>query len=95
VVYPNSISLCDGTTLSDSSVNGAWSVVPYGCIKFSSNNIVGRNLDTICVVTRDSLGNVDTTIFISTIIPRPDTIVRTVPQYGTDSICPSHEPGFG
>jgi gliding motility-associated-like protein len=95
VVYPNSISLCDGTTLSDSSVNGAWSVVPYGCIKFSSNNIVGRNLDTICVVTRDSLGNVDTTIFISTITPRPDTIVRTVPQYGTDSICPSHEPGFG
>jgi hypothetical protein len=95
VLNPNSISLCDGTTLTGSSVNGAWSVVPYGCIKFSSNNIVGRNLDTICVVTRDSLGNVDTTIFISTITPRPDTIVRTVPQYGTDSICPSHEPGFG
>jgi gliding motility-associated-like protein len=94
VVLPASSQLCSGGT-TGSSMFGSWTVLPNGCIKYVSNGIVGNEVEVICVVTIDSLGNIDTTRFIPTIIPRPDTIIRTVQQYDSVTVCPTHEPGFG
>jgi hypothetical protein len=64
-------TLCDGTSLSGSSVYGSWTVSESGCLTYNSNNLPGNNVDTICVKTVDTVtGKVDSTIFIISITPR-------------------------
>ncbi|MBK7137630.1 MAG: hypothetical protein IPH74_00820 [Bacteroidetes bacterium] len=88
-----SSTLCDGSTNS-SSQYGSWTADGDGCISYNSNDIVGYNLDTICVVTIDEDGDIDTTIYIISILPRPDTIRDTVCQNCTETYCPELENGM-
>ena len=95
VVTANDSWLCEGGT-SGSSAYGDFVVDPAGCITFTSNTLVGQYVDTICVVTYDSTTmSYDTTIFIPSITPTPDTIYVVVPQDSVDTICVEIEPGFG
>ena len=61
-------TLCAGGTLGGDGTYGTYSVSETGCIIYTSNNLPGSNVDTICVIVNDDMGNSDTTVFIPTII---------------------------
>jgi molybdopterin/thiamine biosynthesis adenylyltransferase len=50
-----------------------------GCPVYHSGPTSGNAVDTICVVATDSLGNTDTTVWIISITPKPDTLFDTIP----------------
>ncbi len=61
-------ALCAGGNTS-SSIYGTWSAGLDGCLYYESNNLPGNHVDTVCVVTIDGNGRIDTTIFIISITP--------------------------
>lgn len=74
--FSNNITttLCAGGTSGTDGTYGSYNVVDTGCIVYTSNFLPGTNIDTICVVVTDDMGNADTTVFI------PSIICHTVPQ---------------
>ncbi|MFK7776147.1 MAG: gliding motility-associated C-terminal domain-containing protein [Saprospiraceae bacterium] len=67
-------TLCAGGTSGGDGTYGSYSVSETGCLIYTSNSLPGSNIDTICVVVNDDMGNSDTTVFIPTII------CHTIPQ---------------
>lgn len=67
-------TLCGGGNSGGDGTYGSYTVSETGCLVYTSNSLPGNNLDTICVVVNDDMGNSDTTIFI------PSLICHTVPQ---------------
>ena len=67
-------TLCGGGTSGGDGTYGSYTVSETGCLVYTSNSLPGNNIDTICVVVNDDMGNSDTTIFI------PSIICHTVPQ---------------
>ncbi len=67
-------TLCAGGTSGGDGTYGSYTVSETGCLVYTSNNLPGNNIDTICVIVNDDMGNSDTTVFIPTII------CHTVPQ---------------
>lgn len=67
-------TLCAGGTSGGDGTYGTYTVSETGCLVYTSNSLPGTNVDTICVVVTDDMGNADTTVFIPTII------CHTVPQ---------------
>jgi gliding motility-associated-like protein len=55
------------------------------CFEFQSQGVAG--IDTACIVSCDSFGNCDTTIYIFTIVPTPDTQVVNIIYPETDTLC--------
>lgn len=66
--------LCAGGTTGGDGTYGSYSVSETGCIIYTSNELPGSDIDTICVIVNDDMGNSDTTVFIPTII------CHTIPQ---------------
>jgi hypothetical protein len=72
-----------------------YSVDTTGCITIVRSTTVGANLDTICVVTCDSVSHVcDTTRLIVTNLPRVDTIRDTGIIRTTATVCMPLNPGM-
>ncbi len=67
-------SLCAGGTSGGDGTYGSYTVSETGCLDYTSNSLPGNNIDTICLIVSDDMGNSDTTVFIPTII------CHTVPQ---------------
>ncbi|MBL0080914.1 MAG: gliding motility-associated C-terminal domain-containing protein [Bacteroidetes bacterium] len=88
-----SSTLCDGTT-SGTSIYGSYTADGNGCITYTANSIVGIDVDEICVVTTDIDGNMDTTIFIVSIIPLKDIIEEEVEVEDSIVICVDLPDGF-
>ena len=63
-----SSQLCDLQTVSQ---YGSWEVGDQGCLVYTSSFFEGTNVDTICLVTLGANGQIDTTIFIATIMEIP------------------------
>jgi gliding motility-associated-like protein len=55
------------------------------CFTYVSDSVAGQ--DTACIVVCDALGNCDTTIYVITIVPRPDTVILNIPLGSSDTIC--------
>ncbi|MBL0078616.1 MAG: hypothetical protein IPP53_05695 [Bacteroidetes bacterium] len=88
-----SSTLCDGTT-SGTNIYGSYTADGNGCITYTANSIVGIDVDEICVVTTDIDGNMDTTIFIVSIIPLKDTIEVTIFTDADTTLCVEIPDGF-
>ncbi len=56
-----------------------------GCFDYTAGDVAG--LDTLCVVIMGTDGSKDTTTFIVTIPPTPDTIEMVVPIDSTEMLC--------
>lgn len=67
-------TLCNGGVTGGDGIYGTYIVSETGCLDYTSNSLPGNNIDTICVVVNDDMGNADTTVFI------PSLICHTVPQ---------------
>ncbi|MBK8352501.1 MAG: hypothetical protein IPL21_12725 [Saprospirales bacterium] len=55
-----------------------YSVDNNGCVTITRSNVVGYNLDTLCVVVCDAQNNCDTTTVIVSNTPKRDTIHDTI-----------------
>ncbi|MEM6966798.1 MAG: gliding motility-associated C-terminal domain-containing protein [Bacteroidota bacterium] len=67
-------TLCSGGTSGGDGTYGTYTVTETGCLNYTTNLIPGNGVDTICVIVEDDLGNMDTTVFI------PSIICHTPPQ---------------
>lgn len=67
-------TLCAGGISGGDGTYGSYTVSETGCLDYTSNDLPGSSIDTICVIVNDDMGNSDTTVFIPTII------CHTVPQ---------------
>ena len=77
--FSNNITttLCDGSLSGTDGVFGNYMIQETGCLVYTSNGMPGDDVDTICMIVSDDLGNVDTTIFIPTIFCHtPPTIMN-------------------
>lgn len=61
-------TLCGGGFFGGDGTYGNYSVSETGCLIYTANGIPGNNIDTICVVVNDDMGNSDTTVFVPSII---------------------------
>lgn len=73
-------TLCAGGISGGDGTYGTYTVSETGCLVYNSGSIPGNNIDTICIVVNDDMGNSDTTVFIPTII------CHTMPQI-TNVVC--------
>nr|MBP6659180.1 gliding motility-associated C-terminal domain-containing protein [Chitinophagales bacterium] len=89
-VTTGSIGNCGYTNQS----GNIYTVDNNGCITIVRSNLVGYNLDTICVVVCNSVGLCDTTNVILSNIPRTDTIRDTNLINTTEEICVAIENGM-
>ena len=67
-------TLCAGGTSGGDGTYGNYVVSETGCLTYTANDLPGSDVDTICIVVNDDMGNADTTVFI------PSIICHTVPQ---------------
>ncbi len=67
--------------------NGTVIFSPTGstCFEYQADNVAG--LDTICLVACDAAGNCDTTIYLVTVVPAPDTQIVVLDLPATDTVC--------
>ena len=72
-------TLCDGSTSGTSGIYGSYAVQETGCLVYTANGDPGNDIDTICMIVSDDLGNVDTTIFIPTIFCHTPPSIVNVP----------------
>ena len=77
--------LCDANPLSGGSILGTDA---DGCVVYMAGTTAGVSEDSICVIAWGPEGP-DTTVWIITIPPTPDTIMVTIPQGGVDTLCPT------
>ncbi|MBK8352499.1 MAG: hypothetical protein IPL21_12715 [Saprospirales bacterium] len=71
-----------------------YSVDNNGCVTITRSNVVGYNLDTICVVVCDAQNNCDTTVVIVSNTPKRDTIRDTICVGCTVDTCINVEQGM-
>ena len=88
VTTDNLMSGIDSVGSCGDPVNGTWTlpVAPDSCLTFTPDSGYVGN-DTMCVVVYDSLGNVDTTTVIITVIAPPDTIYDTTAYNTPITVC--------
>jgi gliding motility-associated-like protein len=55
------------------------------CFTYAAGSVAG--IDTACIVICDALGNCDTTTYIITVVPRPDTVIVNLSLPQTDTFC--------
>ena len=72
-------TLCDGSTSGTDGTFGSFTVQETGCIVYTSNSEPGNDVDTICMIVSDDLGNIDTTIFIPTVFCHTPPSILNVP----------------
>ena len=86
------ITNCNGGPLT--TVN-TYNTLANGCIEIVRSTTVGYNVDTLCVIVRDTTKGIDdtTTVIISN-TPKVDTIRDTNVVNTTDTLCITLEPGM-
>ncbi|MCB9034451.1 MAG: hypothetical protein H6553_11485 [Chitinophagales bacterium] len=91
----DSIYIVDCAGAIDNSGNTYEVVEGTTCIVVDRSDLVGYNLDTLCVVTVDTTtGITDTTVVIISNLPSKDTIRDTNIIFTTDTICASIDNGM-
>ncbi|MEZ4879895.1 MAG: gliding motility-associated C-terminal domain-containing protein [Chitinophagales bacterium] len=91
----DSIYIVDCAGAIDNSGNSYAVVEGTTCIVVDRSDLVGYNLDTLCVVTIDTTtGITDTTVVIISNLPSKDTIRDTNIIFTTDTICAAIDNGM-